>query len=369
MSFLPLATPEIKLVPLEAHDLRAVLEVLPEIYGAMDMMTFPRASLRILNRFIPDILFSSYNEVDLGSGAARIFCEPPEFEASTDTFKGDLWNYRHQHPMMQRYEKGLDEGVWKISDFLEPEAWHQLELYKRVFIPVNLEDTLSFTLRGSRRLKVFYAINGPRIFTERERTIAATLEPHFVQAFNNAVAFTDARALALLSSRVISESEHHGLLLVDRRGRIIHANERAALHLSKAFTHSDGMTLPADLYNWLQRQQLALDRPHLPFEIEGENSVYVFRSAQADDDHWIVASRQIEEAALCRSLEQSYQITSRQAGVLLWLSRGKSNGEIASILGISERTVAKHLQRTFDRLGVDNRHSATLKVISAIGAP
>jgi DNA-binding CsgD family transcriptional regulator len=44
---------------------------------------------------------------------------------------------------------------------------------------------------------------------------------------------------------------------------------------------------------------------------------------------------------------------------LLWLSRGKSNRDIAAILGLSPRTVNKHLEQMFEKLGVENRASAT----------
>jgi len=54
-------------------------------------------------------------------------------------------------------------------------------------------------------------------------------------------------------------------------------------------------------------------------------------------------------------------VTSRESEVLLWLSRGKSNREIGEILGISPRTVNKHLEQIFVKLGVENRASAAAR--------
>ena len=51
-------------------------------------------------------------------------------------------------------------------------------------------------------------------------------------------------------------------------------------------------------------------------------------------------------------------LTPREAEVLRWLAKGKSNLEIARILNISDRTVSKHLERVYLRLGVENRHAA-----------
>jgi DNA-binding CsgD family transcriptional regulator len=61
--------------------------------------------------------------------------------------------------------------------------------------------------------------------------------------------------------------------------------------------------------------------------------------------------------------------TSREAEVLLWLSRGKSNRDIAAILGLSPRTVNKHLEQMFEKLGVENRASATALAVRILQGP
>jgi DNA-binding CsgD family transcriptional regulator len=58
-------------------------------------------------------------------------------------------------------------------------------------------------------------------------------------------------------------------------------------------------------------------------------------------------------------------ISAREQEVLDWLEQGKSNGEIALILGISEHTVRHHLERIFGKLGVENRRAAMLCVQQA----
>ena len=51
-------------------------------------------------------------------------------------------------------------------------------------------------------------------------------------------------------------------------------------------------------------------------------------------------------------------LTPREAEVLFWVARGKTNDEIATVLGIGLTTVKKHLESTFAKLGVENRTSA-----------
>jgi DNA-binding NarL/FixJ family response regulator len=53
-------------------------------------------------------------------------------------------------------------------------------------------------------------------------------------------------------------------------------------------------------------------------------------------------------------------LTSRESEVLYWLTLGKSNRDISAILGLSPRTVNKHLEQVFQKMGVDNRTSAAV---------
>lgn len=59
-------------------------------------------------------------------------------------------------------------------------------------------------------------------------------------------------------------------------------------------------------------------------------------------------------------------LTHREADVLLWIARGQSNVEIGASLQISPRTVKKHLEHIFDKLGVRTRLAAAAKAGAAV---
>jgi DNA-binding NarL/FixJ family response regulator len=61
-------------------------------------------------------------------------------------------------------------------------------------------------------------------------------------------------------------------------------------------------------------------------------------------------------------------LTRRAAEALLWLAQGKTNGDIATILGITESTVKKHVQEIFDKLGVETRSAATVRALEALNS-
>ena len=59
----------------------------------------------------------------------------------------------------------------------------------------------------------------------------------------------------------------------------------------------------------------------------------------------------------------------RAAEVLLWVAQGKTNPDIAAILGISESTVKKHLLEILEKLGVETRSAATLRALEVLASP
>ena len=72
------------------------------------------------------------------------------------------------------------------------------------------------------------------------------------------------------------------------------------------------------------------------------------------------ACRMSRTASPSEILKDAFDLTEREAEVLIWIANGKSNKEIASILDMSPRTVNKHLDRIFGKLGVENRTSAAV---------
>lgn len=64
----------------------------------------------------------------------------------------------------------------------------------------------------------------------------------------------------------------------------------------------------------------------------------------------------------------SLGLTPREAEVLLWVAQGKSNGDVAIILNMAEKTVKKHMGNIFEKLGVEGRNAATLRALEVLSA-
>jgi DNA-binding NarL/FixJ family response regulator len=69
-----------------------------------------------------------------------------------------------------------------------------------------------------------------------------------------------------------------------------------------------------------------------------------------------------------KPLEDALDLTPRVAETLLWLSQGKTNSEIATILGNCESTVKKHVIQIFEKLGVETRTAAGLRALEVLSS-
>ena len=70
-----------------------------------------------------------------------------------------------------------------------------------------------------------------------------------------------------------------------------------------------------------------------------------------------------------KPLEAALDLTPRVAETLLWIAQGKTNGDIATILGNSESTVKKHVLEIFEKLGVETRGAAALRALEVLSSP
>ena len=59
-------------------------------------------------------------------------------------------------------------------------------------------------------------------------------------------------------------------------------------------------------------------------------------------------------------------LSPREAEILFWTAQGKTNAELGVILSISPATAKKHLENIYQKLGVENRQTATLKALETL---
>jgi DNA-binding response OmpR family regulator/DNA-binding CsgD family transcriptional regulator len=179
-----------------------------------------------------------------------------------------------------------------------------------------------------------------------------------------------------LTSARLTRSAHSALdtagrflVAVNRDGHVLWTTPQASLLIQKA--GGVGIeVLPPSIQTWLRT---CLERQPGPrgaimsakLDDYDETLQFSFIGQVSHDELLlrVVVSKPDDEEVLLRT---RLSLTAREAEVLLWLSRGKSNRDIATILGLSPRTVNKHLEQMFEKLGVGNRASATALAVRAL---
>jgi len=168
-----------------------------------------------------------------------------------------------------------------------------------------------------------------------------------------------ARMKVHLNNAALAENAYHAL---DKLGQsVILVDEQASVLWATPDTHSlidriDWAKNQNKVQLWLSQHPDSNNRLSIAIE-NGEFAELRFiekRQQQGLLLRIVVNS----ESDKLETLRQGLNVTKRESEVLFWLANGKSNKEIAEILGMSVRTVNKHLEQVFPKLGVENRTAA-----------
>lgn len=177
-----------------------------------------------------------------------------------------------------------------------------------------------------------------------------------------------ANARAAYGSRVALDATGRFLLATDRSGRLLWSTPKAKQLLAELFPQSeDSVSLPPAVIAHLMqlRQESTHTQARSLLQIAGRK-LEISVLSPIGPDELLFRLAELNAGADEEVLQKTLALTTREAEVLLWISRGKSNREIGEILTISPRTVNKHLEQVFVKLGVENRASAAARAVRAL---
>jgi DNA-binding response OmpR family regulator/DNA-binding CsgD family transcriptional regulator len=158
------------------------------------------------------------------------------------------------------------------------------------------------------------------------------------------------------------------VIALDAKSRTLWCTPRGETMLSAAFPEfATSRMLPAPITAALGRLQSADSNGRASMRIDLGDGRIEFNLMGNSGGEWLFQISEACDGAGQRLLADRLGLTAREAEVLMWISRGKPNRAISDILGISPRTVNKHLEKVFDKLGVENRASAAASAIGALG--
>jgi DNA-binding NarL/FixJ family response regulator len=173
------------------------------------------------------------------------------------------------------------------------------------------------------------------------------------------------------SARAALDASGRYLLASNTAGGVLWCTPQTAKLLGLAFLdfHGEGYMLPSDVQEWLHRRtrsEMAADQVALSSSTSAIKLQLAYVGQISPDEILLrLLEGEFEDDNLV--LKRKLQLTQRESEVLMWIARGKSNRDIADILSLSPRTVNKHLEQIYAKLGVENRASAAALAVRMLG--
>jgi DNA-binding CsgD family transcriptional regulator len=336
---------------------RTLLDFLAAVYASRDLDQF---ASRITSE-IPKVIrcdIASYNEYDVAAGTFRYVAEPQEFDLPG--LREAFGRHMDEHPFVSYYERTGSDRAVRLSDFLSQRRFHGLGLYDEFYRRVDTEYLLG--LRYAVRLSLNLAVGlcrRSRDFTEHDRQTLEVLGPHLAEAYRNAEIREE-----LSRTRRALESLDRGLLSIDANGKIRMLTTRAARLLGDYFgPRSD--TPPELVGQWASERQPP-ESVRGPLVVERDGRRLVVRLLENENERLLLLEEQWTRVP-AESLA-ALGLSRRESQVLAWVAEGKSDEVIAGILGVSFRTVKKHLEHVYAKLGVESRTAAAARAHRAVPA-
>ena len=349
---------------LTKKELRTLLECIKECYTIGDLDSFPQ---RVLSRLAKIVSTEIFLKNSVTPPKSRHTCATYPARACSPSVNKILEQRVHQDRASIRTGKAHDTRALKITDF---PMGHQSRS------PGNIQELLTaFGVKNRIPPPIMKQIvlRKHKDSAVRDQLLIKLLSPHLMQAYRNAETVSQLQQKASLIDQTLDRL-HLGLIVVSADGKVGVATTCAIEQVRNYLGHHSlrGNCLPKVLCKWVRKQEVALRgeddillrRNPLVLQREGKRLVIRFVSDLGQ------SLLMLEEQSVTTQPQSPRPsgLSPREAQVLNWLSQGKTNKEIALILELSARTVQKHLEHIYQKMGVENRTGAAAKTYASLAS-
>ena len=178
-----------------------------------------------------------------------------------------------------------------------------------------------------------------------------------------------ANARLTQSARAALDVSGRYLLAVNSLGKIMWATPQAQKLLSDTLSpgSDDDVVLPDPIPQWLDqaRKGKAGSKATVISALPGNEQLRLQYMGRLGANEFLLRLAKDSGTETPAEFSTELGLTTREGEVLSWLSKGKTNRDIAQILGLSPRTVDKHLEQIYSKLGVENRTAAAAIAVNA----
>jgi DNA-binding CsgD family transcriptional regulator len=364
------------------QDLEGVLDFVRDLYDRRGLEDFADRTMGSLLRLAAADRIV-YGDFDIERQGARLSMQPSvvkEHDGTVDgAVNGALGGLERgfgNHPLYRFYLQTGDGLAHKTSQVMTKSQFRRYcdgdEFVRQLGARYQMG---LFFAAGPSVITAILLARSQRDFAERERALVNRLYPHLVQAFRNTA------SLNRLSRDVdgligMLEGPTSSVVVLAGDGRVMRWTDQGrnwiAQYCRTPFP-AQADRLPDCFADWYRRQ-LALvaqetlsPSPRDPLVVDkaGRQLTVQLIPDHFRDEHLLLLNEKRGDSSW--SALGEYGLTPRESEVLAWVAKGKTNAEVGAILQMSDRTVQKHLEHIYQKLGVETRTTATVRALKVLG--
>lgn len=338
-----------------SHPAIPLLQALVEAGG--DRGRFARAGVEWLPRLVASEI-TTLSVCDLTTGRRHVVGHPQPALAADAIAAFD----RHffEHPLVCFHTRHPEGGAHRISDAVPAAQFRRTALYNDYYRRIGIHHAVAIPLHVDGEVLVSFVLN-------RTRRDFSDDEIRGLDAVRGALAALYRRIVALERGRdsylQISElAAAHGwpMVKLDRARRVCGITAAAEKLLADCGLGgiAERGKLPPSLDDCVRSSMQHANIGAASRRLMGPKGPLMVRClADPDGAQSILVLLSAPAPA-----HEGAPLTRREREILNWVSTGKTDGQIAAILGRSPRTIQKHLENAYVKLGVENRTAAAMRV-------
>lgn len=343
-------------------DLIALLSAIERLHSDNNPLTLAERTLQAVIGLIPNEI-TSFDAFGGDSHYNGYLWYSPAGTVSEKSVER-LGELVHEHPMFQDVMVEQRMTTAKISQYMPLAKFQETALYHEFYKHIGGDTQMMTAFNVSPQLFVTCSLHQQKKdFTERDLAVLGVLAPHLKAIFRNAQIF-NRLSEQKNSTNEMFDAVGYGILTLDAEITVCEQNLTAVRMLHEYFSASEA--LPEALIDYVKfcaevftRNEVFL--PTAPLVVKKIDGVLKIRvSPQFQTRTIIVFLEETKPPSIAALTERG--LTRREIEILLWISKGKTDADIARIGCISVRTVHKHRENIFKKLGVETRTAAAATV-------
>jgi DNA-binding CsgD family transcriptional regulator len=339
-------------------DLETLLAAINNLNASNDLQTLPERALSTVSRIIhaDSVAFTGFSSSGEYAGIG--------WENSEAISPSDLEvfvQYMHENPLFAAFVIERRTETLKITDLISLADFKRTNVYNEFYRRVGVTNQLVTPMTISDDLVISCSINTVKEdFSDRDKLILTLIAPHIANAVRNSFAYDR------LSSAL--DTEERGIIAVNSKGKPLFISEYARRLLAKYFAEAGktGNSLPETVVDWLKQiqetsQAKNFNLPTEALKIEKQKDVLSIRlmhNSTTRERTLLLEEKQFVNPQIF----ENFNLTKRENEILSLITQGKTDDAIAQLCGISLRTVHKHVEHIYTKLGVETRTGAMLKI-------